>query len=218
MMEMLSQINSPLILLANVVISGIVLYWGHELFWKWSQNFSKWTTRFWALLFLFTGLGWLAASTSESFSVLLPPSETQRLLSLSVGLMITAAFLLFLTGVKSFAHPRWQRIMTVVGILIYVGILSFEWGNFDNKWRDYYFFPTLGACLVLNFFRYLKYRKTSHKFAFFGLMIMFVAELIASGKVDLGAYGPNLIYKLIYLSAFQLLYVGARYSTDHMGY
>lgn len=217
-LEYIPQIQRPMNMATDYLFGIFVLFWGHRLFWRWSQNFSKVTTRFWGLLFLFAGLAALTGGTVHGFQGIMDEELRQKLWRATLILLVCATYLLFLTGVKSFSHPRWQRILFVVGLFIF-GFMVFLVNKIPEfKFVIYYYAPILVTVLLLNYQMYSKYRRTSNKFATFGLLFLVISSLCQYYKIGLSpTFDHNDIYHVVSLFAFYLLYIGARHSKDHLG-
>lgn len=215
MIELYSKLSEPGTAMVDIIGGLLILYWGHELFWKWSLNFSKTTTRFWGLFFLFSGLGALLYAVIQTFQDVIPIKLKEDLKISFLFLFVSSISSLFLTGIKSFIHPRAQRLFIAIIVIFYIinVFVIFNRMGFEN-YVYYYFWFVLFFVLTFNLSKYLKYRRTSNKFVFFGLAIQPLAFFL--NHLDRLLISSFVLHILMMLS-FYLLYIGARFSKDHVG-
>jgi hypothetical protein len=219
MTELFAKLNNPNNIITGYVFGIFVLYWGHRLFWEWSRNFSKMTTRFWGLFFLFSGIAAVAGATFRGLSDILPPETISLLRKTTLTSMVISTLFLLLTGIKSFFHPRIQRLSMFTGIVTFLVLSLRTWSNPEFELVIMSYMPVLVLVLLLNLKEYLKYRKTSHKFGAMGLGVELLATYGVTMHYGLFRYfDANDVYHLLSLIAYFLLYYGARYAIDHRGW
>lgn len=215
-------ILEPTTTITDFILAGMSFYFGHMLYWhpkKFGKDnsYDKRYSQFWALSFLFLGIGALLGGISHGFAHLKGEfALLDRAWPFTVMSIAMASFYLFLTIAMEY-FPRYRNILFILAYFKIMAFLLLMFGypkkyfgefqtvSFNLVILDYA--PVMLLLLGMNAWEFLKKKLQAAKLMTIGIVLSILGTLIQmSGFGFHQHFNHNDIYHVFQMVAIYLMY------------